>query len=298
MRPRFLRTVWLALILMATGCVERRLIVETTPPGARVFVNDVDYGISPAYVPFTYYGTYNFRIMADGYQTQTFKKRIKAPWYAYPPLDFFVETFWPFQISDIRPVACDLMPAPPPDLARLKAEGAELRAQGKNLPPPTRNPFEQKQTGLEQSRRAEEIGKARKNRETREQEQPEIRNVTRIGDSQSCAASSASFSSGSTRKVPKFQGKPLPTRLIYSPSRLICSPSRTCLDSLNHHFADGAMDLFSITILQKISLTHSQRSAYRTLKEPLAALPKSLLPQVYSELSLTLICTDRPIQLS
>ncbi|MCX7665654.1 MAG: PEGA domain-containing protein [Gemmataceae bacterium] len=173
MRPRSLRTLLLALIFMATGCVERRLIVETTPPGARVFVNDVDYGISPAYVPFTYYGTYNFRIMADGYQTQTFQKRIKAPWYAYPPFDFFVETFWPFQISDIRPVAFDLMPAPPPDLARLKAEGAELRAQGKNLPPPRETPSSKNKRD---SNKTDESKKSEKPDKTEKSEKPENKN--------------------------------------------------------------------------------------------------------------------------
>ncbi len=136
MRQRLLSTGLGVLLLISTGCVERRLVVETTPPGARVFVNDVDYGTSPAFVPFTYYGIYNFRIMADGYQTQTFQKRIRAPLYAYPPFDFFAESLWPFQISDIRNVEFDLQPVAPPDLAKIKADGAELRSQGQALPPP------------------------------------------------------------------------------------------------------------------------------------------------------------------
>ena len=40
-----------------SGCVYRRLIVRSDPPGARVLIDGQEVGYTPTGIPFTYYGT-------------------------------------------------------------------------------------------------------------------------------------------------------------------------------------------------------------------------------------------------
>ena len=125
-----------AAVALLPGCVERRFRIESNPPGAYVLVNSVPYGPTPVDIPFIYYGDYDIVLMKDGYLTKRVKQDVRAPWYQYPPLDFFFESFWPHQITDIRPLFYDLEPLPPPNLVQLKAEAIELRQRGQALPPP------------------------------------------------------------------------------------------------------------------------------------------------------------------
>jgi hypothetical protein len=121
---------------LLTGCVERRFRIESTPPGAYVTVNSIPYGPTPVDVPFIYYGEYDILLVKDGYVTKRVRQDVPAPWYQYPPIDFFAESLWPWQVTDIRPVVYDLEPLPPPNLVQLKAEAVELRERAKTLPPP------------------------------------------------------------------------------------------------------------------------------------------------------------------
>jgi PEGA domain len=121
---------------LLTGCVERRFRIESNPPGAYVLVNSLPYGPTPVDIPFIYYGHYDIVLMKDGYVTKRVRQDVPAPWYQYPPIDFFAESLWPRQITDIRPLIYDLEPLPPPNLVQLKAEAVELRERAKTLPPP------------------------------------------------------------------------------------------------------------------------------------------------------------------
>jgi hypothetical protein len=125
-----------AAVALLPGCVERRFRIESNPPGAYVLVNNVPHGPTPVDVPFIYYGDYDIVLMKDGFVTKRIKENIRAPWYQYPPLDFFSESFWPHQITDLRPLLYEMEPLPPPNLVQLKAEAAELRQRGQVLPPP------------------------------------------------------------------------------------------------------------------------------------------------------------------
>ncbi|HHT9153538.1 MAG TPA: PEGA domain-containing protein, partial [Candidatus Hypogeohydataceae bacterium YC40] len=44
------------LVLFAAGCVTRSMVINTDPPGARIFLDDELLGESPVKIPFTYYG--------------------------------------------------------------------------------------------------------------------------------------------------------------------------------------------------------------------------------------------------
>jgi hypothetical protein len=125
------------IVGLLAGCVERRLLIKTDPPGAMVYVNDKRIGPSPATVPFIYYGTYRIKLEADGYQTQVINEKVSAPVYEYPPLDFVVENLNPFKISDNQEFLYRLVPMTRPNLDELRIRAEELRERGRELPPPT-----------------------------------------------------------------------------------------------------------------------------------------------------------------
>ncbi len=125
-----------AVVGLSTGCVERRFRVESNPPGAYVYVNNVPYGPTPVDVPFLFYGDYDIQLQKDGYQTLRVKQPISTPWYEYPLVDFFSENFWPFQITDQRPLFYEMEPVLVPNLELLKAEGEDLRRRTGDLPKP------------------------------------------------------------------------------------------------------------------------------------------------------------------
>jgi hypothetical protein len=85
-----------ALMLMfvtviATGCVERELTINTQPQGAIVTLNDEEIGTSPVTVSFNWYGDYCVRISKEGYETLNTHKELKGPWYDSFPFDFFAQ---------------------------------------------------------------------------------------------------------------------------------------------------------------------------------------------------------------
>jgi hypothetical protein len=138
-----MRTAWLgaALLVAATsaGCVERRYVVTSDPPGALVFRNGVPLGPTPVDDIFVYYGEYELTLVKDGYETLRAKVKISPPWYEYPGIDFISENIFPYTIRDIREGGqfhFDLQPlqAVRPDDV-LKRAG-ELRARGRTLGTP------------------------------------------------------------------------------------------------------------------------------------------------------------------
>jgi hypothetical protein len=104
MTAHWLSRTGLFLMLLSvgllTGCVERRYTVITDPPMAMVLENGRPIGQSPVNRSFDYYGIYKLTLMGDGYQTVSIDQDITAPWYEYPPFDFFVENLLPWWIRD------------------------------------------------------------------------------------------------------------------------------------------------------------------------------------------------------
>ena len=110
-RPRFAAALAIVLSASQAGCVERRMIVRTNPPGALLYVDDYEIGITPCATSFIYYGTRNIRLVKDGYETLVIKQPIPAPWYEYFPADFVAENLVPGHIRDQRVLTYDLRPA-------------------------------------------------------------------------------------------------------------------------------------------------------------------------------------------
>ncbi|MBR6435758.1 MAG: PEGA domain-containing protein [Thermoguttaceae bacterium] len=114
-------------ILPAGGCVHRRMTITSDPPGAMVYIDNHQIGPTPISHDFTYYGTRNFRLEKDGYETVNELRNIKAPWYQIPPLDFFSDNFAGRDINDHRYLNFQLRRSPEESENDIIARGLELK---------------------------------------------------------------------------------------------------------------------------------------------------------------------------
>lgn len=96
--------------LFQAGCVSRRLMVQSNPPGAMVLLEGREIGYTPTGVDFTYYGTRELTLIKDGYETKTQLVPVRAPWYQWPVIEFFSDNFLFGQITDRRDVQFELEP--------------------------------------------------------------------------------------------------------------------------------------------------------------------------------------------
>ena len=78
-------------VLTAAGCVDRTLVITSTPPGALVWVNDREVGRTPVRTAFTYYGTYDVRLVREGFEALQSEGRAVAPWWDRPIVDLVAE---------------------------------------------------------------------------------------------------------------------------------------------------------------------------------------------------------------
>ena len=122
---------FLALVLLAcavcTGCVERRLLVRSNPPGALLKIDDEEIGVTPVSTSFVYYGTRKIQLVKDGYETLTLLQPIPAPWYQWPGIDFFSEHLVPGQTRDMRVLDYQLQPAAVVPTDQLLERAKQLR---------------------------------------------------------------------------------------------------------------------------------------------------------------------------
>ena len=79
-----------ALILMS-GCVRRTITVTSDPPGALVYLNDLEVGRTPVETEFTYYGDYDVRLIHEGYEPLITVGKARAPLWDNVPLDLAAE---------------------------------------------------------------------------------------------------------------------------------------------------------------------------------------------------------------
>ena len=95
-----LLTFSLCAFLLVSGCLERKLTINTEPQGALIILNDEEIGVSPVTASFEWYGDYNVRISKEGFETLKTHRELKGPWYDYFPFDFFAQIVNPEQIVD------------------------------------------------------------------------------------------------------------------------------------------------------------------------------------------------------
>lgn len=113
--------------LWQTGCVRRRLMIRSNPPGAQVYVDNQPIGTTPCATDFTYYGTREIRLVKAGYETLTVNQPLPAPWYQLPPLDFISENLIPRKIQDFRTASFNMVPQVIVPTEQLIARGQQLR---------------------------------------------------------------------------------------------------------------------------------------------------------------------------
>jgi hypothetical protein len=92
--------IGLIICLLLSGCVERKLTINTEPQGALIVLNDEEIGISPVTVSFEWYGDYWVRISKDGYENLNTHRPLKGPWYDHFPFDFFAQIINPHRTID------------------------------------------------------------------------------------------------------------------------------------------------------------------------------------------------------
>ena len=133
MKPRGRLALGLIALAACTlaGCVERRFVITTDPPGAIVIdEKGLPIGAAPVDRQWIYNGVYEFRLVKDGFQTQAVREHVAAKWYEYFPFDFFAENVVPWTIRDIRRFHYQLQPLAvmPPDT--VLQQGQALRQRG------------------------------------------------------------------------------------------------------------------------------------------------------------------------
>lgn len=97
------------VLLLAAGCVERELTINTEPAGAVVWLNDEEIGVTPVSVNFRWYGDYRVRLQKSGYEILETHQPLKAPLYDHFPLDLLAG-LWPGDIRDRHEWHFDLKP--------------------------------------------------------------------------------------------------------------------------------------------------------------------------------------------
>lgn len=101
----------LAVLLGTAACAERRVRVTSTPPGARVWLNDEDIGLTPTEARFTFYGHYDLRLEKPGYEPYHAERTARAPIHEYPGPDLIAAAV-PARINHTVEWHVDLTPTP------------------------------------------------------------------------------------------------------------------------------------------------------------------------------------------
>jgi hypothetical protein len=119
------------LLAVTGGCVRRRMIVRTNPPGATISIDNQVIGTTPAASSFVYYGTREIRIEKEGFRTETIRRNIRPPWYQYPGIDFVAETLWPGEIRDDRIIDVELVPKETQPIESIVERADSLRGRSR-----------------------------------------------------------------------------------------------------------------------------------------------------------------------
>jgi hypothetical protein len=134
------RPVWLALAVallacgLSSGCVTRRVMITSDPPGAIVYRDGQPLGPTPVEHPFVYYGKYRYRLIKDGYAPLDVEPEIVPPFYEYPGLDLIAENVLPFTLRDTQRLHFQLVPLEAVRTDDVRAAAETLRGRASQIP--------------------------------------------------------------------------------------------------------------------------------------------------------------------
>jgi PEGA domain len=111
------------LLLMATGCVQRVLTVNTNPPGALVYLNQQEIGRTPCSKDFLWYGDYDVAVRMDGYETLKTDAAVASPWWQWIPLDLVTDIL---PLKDEHVLHYTLKPIPDENANDLLHRGQQM----------------------------------------------------------------------------------------------------------------------------------------------------------------------------
>ena len=119
----------LTFSIFLSGCVERKLTINSKPQGATVILNDEQIGESPVTVSFNWYGDYYVRLSKSGYETLDTHRMLKGPWYDHFPFDFFAQIMNPNRIVDSYEWTFELSPEQQINRDELIEKAMEIQKQ-------------------------------------------------------------------------------------------------------------------------------------------------------------------------
>jgi len=139
-----MRTPTLLAFLVLAGCqADKRLWIESYPPGAEVRLDREWVGTTPYSMKFIHYGTHRLALSLPGYKPYERDLEVPAPWYARFPIDIFTEVLFPIGWEDHKVARVTLEPTPDridaTEFDRVRARAEVFRQAGdqvpKDLPP-------------------------------------------------------------------------------------------------------------------------------------------------------------------
>lgn len=117
----FLLILILSFAFINTGCVERKLIVRSTPPGAKVYFDGKYKGETPVDFEFDWYWKHRVELEKKGYNKIDNLEDIKAPPYMWIPGDLLIELL-PFKVKDHHNLEYNLIPLKEGESEQLREE--------------------------------------------------------------------------------------------------------------------------------------------------------------------------------
>ena len=117
-----------AALVLTAGCVERKMVVRSDPPGALLTLDGTEVEQrTPVEIPFDWGGTRSVSLAAPGHRVLDTTAKLSEPWFTYFPLDIVAEFVLPFTIHDVQQFDFKLEPYYALDKSFSDEQKAELK---------------------------------------------------------------------------------------------------------------------------------------------------------------------------
>jgi len=91
-----------ALLLGGCGSQQRTITVTSDPAGALCYLNDIEIGRTPCDTEFKFYGIYDVRLIADGYEPLQTSQDAEQPFNEFPVIDLATAALPGARITNLR----------------------------------------------------------------------------------------------------------------------------------------------------------------------------------------------------
>ena len=102
----------IAAVAVSSGCIRRKMVITSEPPGAMVTLNDTYRGRTPIDIPFTICWKYQIDLEREGFAPMERLEHLRARPWLLEPLELFCELM-PFRVTDTRRLHYVLEPEDP-----------------------------------------------------------------------------------------------------------------------------------------------------------------------------------------